>query len=296
MISLCIKINDNEVLDFLMNEINKTTISKITCKKHRFKVYENVIVHFQGDDSEAFLDFISTVITNAITLFFEDRLVKDLIDLNYFYFNAPDKKVIFEEYNLLKSNKLKKNPKLYPKNSLTDDIDIVNNSLFFDSIFPCVKNYVRYNKVLLLTGFVNFRLKSYVSSLEDLVSEAVNQYVVDKEYLKFVDMLRGYVSSKIPKNIVLNLIYVNSEGILVTDSGEFVELEDFSSSYFSDISFSKNDYILNTLVGLIPSKIIVHLISPKDQFIKTIELIFEDKVQICAGCELCNAYKLLNLH
>lgn len=280
MISLCIKINDNEVLDFLMNEINKTTISKITCKKHKFKVYENVIVHFQGDDVEAFLDFISTVITNAITLFFEDRLVKDLIDLNYFYFSISDKKVIFDEYNLIKNNKLK-------------DTD---TSLFFDLIFPAVKEYVRSNRVLLLTGFVNFRLKNYVSSLEDLVAEAVNQYVVDKEYLKFVDMLRGYVSSKIPKNIVLNLIYVNSEGILVTDSGEFVELADFGSSYFSDISFSKNDYILNTLVGLIPSKIIIHLISPKDQFIKTIELIFENKVQICAGCELCNAYKLLNLH
>lgn len=292
MISLCIKINDDKVLNYLMNEINKTTLSKITCKRHKFKIYENIIVHFQGEDNEVFLDYISTLITNTITLFFEDKLVKDLIDLNYFYFNAPDKKVIFEEYNLLKSNKLKKNP----KNSLTDDIDIVNNSLFFDSIFPCVKNYVRYNKVLLLTGFVNFRLKSYVSSLEDLVAEAVNQYVIDKEYLKFVDLLRGYVSSKIPKNLVLNLIYINSEGILVTEDGDFVKLEDFSSSYFSDISFSKNDYILNTLVGLIPSKIIIHLISPKDQFIKTIELIFEDKVQICAGCELCNAYKLLNLH
>ena len=152
------------------------------------------------------------------------------------------------------------------------------------------------NKVLLLTGFVNFRLKDYILSLEDLVAEAVNQYVIDKEYLKFVDLLRGYVNSKIPEDLVLNLIYVNSEGILITDDGEFVKLEDFGSSYFSDISFSKNDYILNTLVGLIPSKIMIHLISPKDQFIKTIELIFEDKVEYCTGCELCNAYKLLNLH
>lgn len=280
MISLCVKINDNRVLDYLTNEINKTTISKVTCKRHKFKVYENVIVHFQGDDSEGFFNYISTVITNAITVFFEDKLIQDLIDLNYFYFSTSDKKVIFEEYNLLKNNKL--------KNKAT--------SLFFDLIFPRVKEYVSSNQVLLLTGFVNFRLKDYISALEDLVAEAVNQYVIDKEYLKFVDLLRGYVNSKIPQNLVLNLIYVNSEGILVTNSGEFVELEDFGSSYFSDISFSKNDYILNTLVGIIPSKIMVHLISPKDQFIKTIELIFEDKVEICTGCELCNAYKLLNLH
>ncbi len=287
MISLCIKINNDDVLDYLVNEINKTTISKITCKRHKFKVYENVIVHYQGDDCESFFNYISTAITNAITLFFEDRLVRDLIDLNYFYFSIPDKKVIFEEYKLLKSNRLKKSSTL--SNNKED-------SLFFNLVFPSVKEYVMSNKVLLLTGFVNFRLKDYILSLEDLVAEAVNQYVIDKEYLKFVDLLRGYVNSKIPEDLVLNLIYVNSEGILITDDGEFVKLEDFGSSYFSDISFSKNDYILNTLVGLIPSKIMIHLISPKDQFIKTIELIFEDKVEYCTGCELCNAYKLLNLH
>lgn len=288
MISLCIKINDDNVLDYLVNEINKTTISKVTCKRHKFKVYENVIVHFQGDDFESFFDCISTVVTNAITLFFEDKLIKDLIDLNYFYFNAPDKKVIFEEYKLLKNNRQK---------NITDNSTISsNNSLFSYLIFPAVKEYIVSNRILLLGGFINFRLKKYISSLEDLVAEAVNQYVIDKEYLKFVDLLRGYVNSKIPKDLVLNLIYINSEGILITDAGEFVKLEDFGSSYFSDISFSKNDYILNTLVGIIPSKIMIHLVSPKDQFIKTIELIFEDKVEFCTGCELCNAYKLLNLH
>lgn len=280
MISLCIKINDDEILNYLIKEITRTTISKITYKRRKFKIYDGLIIHFQGNDSDSFLNFISQVLTDAIVLFFEDNLVKDLIDLNYFYFSIADKKVIFEEYQLLKKNKLKGK----------------NKSLFSDLIFPCVKEYISSNRTLLLTGFVNFRLKNYISALEDLTADAVNQYVIDKEYLKFVDLLRGYVDSKIPNDLVLNLIYVNSEGILITDSGEFVELEDFGSSYFSDISFSKNDYILNTLVGTLPSKIVVHLISPKDQFIKTIELIFEDKVTICSGCELCNAYNLLNLH
>lgn len=283
MISLCIKINDDKISNYIIKEITRTTLSKITYKRRKFKIYDGLIIHFQGTDSESFLNFISQILTNAIVLFFEDNLVKDLIDLNYFYFSIPDKKVIFEEYKLLKKNKLKgKNKK--------------ENSLFYNLIFPCVKEYISSNRTLVLNGFVNFRLKNYISSLEDLVADAVNQYVIDKEYLKFVDLLKGYVNSKIPNDLVLNLIYVNSEGILINDSGEFVELEDFGSSYFSDISFSKNDYILNTLVGTLPSKIIIHLISPKDQFIKTIELIFEDKVTICTGCELCKAYKMLNLH
>ena len=113
---------------------------------------------------------------------------------------------------------------------------------------------------------------------------------------KHVELLNDYVVSKLPNNITLNLIYINSEGILLTDNGEYVKLEEFNSEYLSDITFSKNDYILNTLVGLLPSKIIIHLVSPRDQFIKTVELIFEEKVEICEGCELCNAYNLLKLH
>ena len=69
----------------------------------------------------------------------------------------------------------------------------------------------------------------------------------------------------------------------------------FSSDYMSDISFSSNDYALNTLIGKLPQTIHLHLISPKDEFINTLELIFGEKIKICDGCEICNAYKLLNL-
>jgi len=49
----------------------------------------------------------------------------------------------------------------------------------------------------------------------------------------------------------------------------------------SDISFSNNDYILNTLLSILPSKIIIHLQNNYiDEFINTLALIFENKVEI----------------
>ena len=83
--------------------------------------------------------------------------------------------------------------------------------------------------------------------------------------------------------------------MLLSEEGNLIDLEVFDSKYLSDITFCNNDYVLNTLVGLIPYKINLHLISPKDNFIKTIELIFGDKVVYCQGCNLCSAYKILNL-
>ena len=131
--------------------------------------------------------------------------------------------------------------------------------------------------------------------MEDLLQEAVNQFVLDKEYIEFINLLKGYVDSKVPNNKVVNLVYVNSEAILLSSDGNLIELDLFDSKYLSDITFCNNDYVLNTLVGILPSKIILHLVSAKDVFIKTVELIFGDKVSVCPGCELCTAYKMLNL-
>jgi len=286
MISLCIKINDDNVLDYLVNEINKTTISKVTCKRHKFKVYENVIVHFQGDDFESFFDCISTVVTNAITLFFEDKLIKDLIDLNYFYFNAPDKKVIFEEYKLLKNNRQK---------NITDNSTISsNNSLFSYLIFPAVKEYIVSNRILLLGGFINFRLKNYLSILENVVDDAVNSFIIEKEYTEFVSLLKMYINSQSPNCQMLHLIYSNESSILLDENKDIINISDdiFKAKYLSDITFSSNDYALNTLLNLLPKKIYIHLINNYiDEFIQTLILIFENRIEICTDCDICNLYK-----
>ena len=118
---------------------------------------------------------------------------------------------------------------------------------------------------------------------------------MDKEYLEFVSLLKIYVDSKIPEPITINLIYVNQESILLDEIGNMVKNEDFNSEYLSDITFSQNDFALNTLIGKLPQKIILHLISPKDEFINTLELIFGERIKTCDGCEICSAYKLLNL-
>ena len=65
-----------------------------------------------------------------------------------------------------------------------------------------------------------------------------------------------------------------------------------SRKYLSDISFSNNDYVLNTLLNLIPKKIYIHLIDNNtDEFINTVKLIFENRVKICSDCSICKLYK-----
>ncbi len=69
----------------------------------------------------------------------------------------------------------------------------------------------------------------------------------------------------------------------------------FDAKYLSDISFSSNDYCLNTLLNLLPSKLHIHLVDNfEDEFITTLKLIFENRVYICNDCDICRVYRLTN--
>lgn len=271
MVSLCIKDANSNVQSFLMNKISQSEIPNIYYSKHNFKIYKNVIIHYSGKEIEKFYNFVSNIISDTIIAFYEPKIIKRLIYSEYFYFDLNDKKAILDEYY------------------------IVSKKCEDRNICPEISKYIKENKSIILNGFVNFRLANYISALDELLENAVSKFVLDKEYLEFVSLLRVYVDSKIPEPINVNLIYANEEALLLDEKGNIIEIEDFNSEYLSDISFSQNDYALNTLIGKLPQKIIIHLISPKDEFINTLELIFGDKIKICEGCEICSAYKLLNL-
>ena len=270
MISICIKENNLLLLDYLINEIEESNFDNIKYSKHSFKLYDNLIIHYLGENNEIFFDFISKLISKAIIQFYEEINVKKLINFDYFYFEKNDRKIIFDEYKLL-------------INKISD----FEKEQKFTLIYSPLRSFIKSNKAIVLEGFINFRLKEYNEYLRSLLQEAVNQFILDKEYIEFVNLLKGYVDSKIPDNKEVNLIYVNNEALLLSEDGNIIDLDIFDSKYLSDITFNNNDYVLNTLVGLIPCKINLHLVSPKDNFIKTIELIFGDKVQYCQAREQC---------
>ena len=67
----------------------------------------------------------------------------------------------------------------------------------------------------------------------------------------------------------------------------------FNAKYLSDITFSSHDYILNTLLTLLPQKIFIHLIDPTlDEFINTLQLVFEGRIEFCTECPICKLYNI----
>ena len=277
MKSICIKTNNSNLLDYLLNELNYIEIEPVYISSNKFKNYQNVIVHYRGNDNKKFIHEISCILSCLVLDELEEKFLKNIIQKNYFYFNSNEREHILE---------------------ICFDTFSNDFNTYFDKRYNCLINnfegYLMGNKSIVLSGFINFRLKNYMSILEDVVDEAVNAFVIEKEYFEFVSLLKMYINSQNTNCELVHLVYNNENSVLLDENKKVINISDdiFKAKYLSDISFSSNDYALNSLLTLLPKKIYVHLIDNcVDEFIHTIGLIFENRVEICTDCNICKIYK-----
>ena len=277
MKSVCIKTNNSILLDYLLNELNYIEIEPIIISSNEFKHYKNIIIHYRGNDDDKFIHEISCILSCLVIDELEEFFLKNILLKNYFYFDSNERKRIIE---------------------ICFDIFTDDFNECFDKKYNCLVkdffNYLNQNSSIVLTGFINFRVKDYLMILENIVDEAVNNFIIEKEYFEFVSLLKMYVNSQISNCNMVHLVYNNQDSILLDENKNIINISDdiFKAKYLSDITFSSNDYALNTLLTLIPKKIYIHLINNCiDEFIHTLGLIFENRVEICTDCNICKIYK-----
>ena len=277
MKSICIKTNNENLLNYLLNELNYIEIKPVLISTNKFKNYKNIIIHYSGNDNQKFIHEVSCILSCLVIDELEEKFIKQSLIKNYFYFDSEERKHIIEICFEI----------------FTDDFN-----LYFDKKYNCLINdfefYLTNNKSIVLDGFLNFRIKDYLKILENVVDEAVNNFVIEKEYLEFISLLKMYINSQNSNCDIVHLVYTNETSILLDKDKNIINVSDdiFKAKYLSDISFSSNDYALNTLLTLIPKKIYIHLINNCiDEFIHTLSLIFENRVEICTDCSICKIYK-----
>lgn len=279
MKSFCIKTNNQKIIHYLLKNLETFSLENIYFIHKKFSHYQNVIIHYKGNAQSLFLGSLADLLTNCILLFYEPILLKRLLNFHYFYFDEFEKKQI-------------------EKNCYEHILSEENSSLKYrkEEIWTSVLSYIHENKSMILDGFVSFRLEQYHQTLEEIMDYSVNQYIIEKEYTEFINLLKLYIESKESISSIVHLVYTNGESILLNQDKNIIRLEDniFNAKYLSDISFSSNDYALNALLTLLPKKIEIHLIGYEDEFINTLKLIFGTRISICTDCNLCRTYRVLN--
>ena len=207
MKSFCIKTNNNAILEYLLDKLDYLELEEVKYSKNKFKIYSNIIVHYIGEKISFFDEKLSSIITDTILKFYKEKMIKKIINFDYFYFEEYEKKIIIQNC-----------------------CEIIESSEY-----------------------------EQISKEKEYIHEAVLQYVIEN------------------KNIVP------------------LCKEIYNAKFLSDIIFSENDYALNTLLTLLPQRIEIHLLDSEDEFIKTVKLIFEDRVYICRECNICRTYKMIKM-
>ena len=208
-------------------------------------------------------------------------MIKNILISNYFY---------FDDFEILKILNI------CEENLCDEEYSLVNRQL---ALFDAFYDYISTHHSIILTGFINFRLYHYREILENLVDFSVNQFIIEKEYFEFISMLKLYINAQPTLIEKVHVVCVDYDMILLDENLDVIDIDknSLNAKYLSDVSFSNNDYILNTLLTLLPKHIYLHTVSASANFdfINTLKLIFENRITVCNDCSICHLYKNLKV-
>lgn len=281
MNSLCIKTNNDTILEYLQNEFSEFNMLNVFYSCNEFKSYKNIIIHYTGIDTELFYNKLATLLSYLVIDNFENDIIKNILKSNYFY---------FDDFEILKILNI------CDENRCDDEYSLINRQLI---LFDTFYEYISHHHSIILSGFINFRLYNYKELLENLVDFSVNQFIVEKEYFEFISLLKLYINSQPTLIDKIHIVCTENDIILLDENLNVINIDkdSLNAKYLSDISFSNNDYILNTLLNLLPKHIYLHTISAQlnFDFINTLKLVFENHIILCNDCSICKLYKNLKL-
>lgn len=158
MKSICIKTNNQEIIEYLIETFEKLPIN-CCISNYRFKKYDNVIIHDLDKNEEIFCETVALVLKSTIEKFYEKDIIKKFIKRNYFYLDEIEQEYVFKISNQI----------MYLPDNKIGYKNRVLKEIFLD--------YITKNKSIVLDGFMNFRAKKYKDLLENIVEVSVVSFL-----------------------------------------------------------------------------------------------------------------------
>ncbi|WP_139491655.1 putative sporulation protein YtxC [Brevibacillus dissolubilis] len=156
-------------------------------------------------------------------------------------------------------------------------------------IYRTVVEYLQEENEMNLDGFIRFRLKDYWAELYEAMQSGIDQYVQDKEYQEFVELLRYFVSMQETRYPLVHVVEDKQKQFLLYDeTDELIPLEEIEAVLgLSEQECREEDYLVSALITLAPEKIILHLDEEKQALLETLRSIFGKRISICNTCAYC---------
>lgn len=293
---LSIGVNEysNESIDYLVKQLNDIKNKKINIKTTLLKSPESRVIVCKLKENKIINTFTennfnilklhaSSVLSEYIVRYYEEKLLIRIININYCYFSTPEKKQILKHaINNINSSELKYG------------LTLINRK---EIILKKIIEYLDTSNEIILDGFVNFRIKEYIKELEDIVDKAVDSFLMEKEYQEFIKLLRYFVDLQEPKIEAVHIISLDNKYLILDNRYNEITndcIEDFLNEIPEEGDINYDDLLVSSLITMAPLRIYIHFSEriKNRELLDTIKNVFINKVIICKGCQMCRMGKI----
>lgn len=273
---------ENEI-NCLIEELKKYDINIFLIKEEKESLsFYKLYYELNNEEGKIFIkNKLSEVISEIIIDFWEPKVIYEILNKFHFYLKPEDRVRTYEIAVKILSEK-KEQTLMIP--------DYFERK---EKIKQKVREFIEDSEVLIIEGFINFRLKSYIEVIEDAVDKAVDELLIEKEYKDFITLLKFFVKNLEPKKEVVNLFFKGKEILLLDADLKDIKDAEIEKLLEQNGILSKDDILISLLINLSPKKIVIHgeISEGKKDVFDAILNIFEERVTICENCILCSKVK-----
>ncbi|AZO95727.1 putative sporulation protein YtxC [Halocella sp. SP3-1] len=267
----------NEIKDKLQQKLGQSLIFA----EEESKGYTLFKIDFEQNKKINALEYIAGIIADIVIDSLEIKFITRIIRHKYQQFSGDERDKIQE----LTLNRL--NEEGMRKNKLRPD-EMFNKLVRKQEVMKEIQKYFNKNQDINIEGFVRFRLKDYISDLNCAVEEAVDDYIIEKEYNEFIELLKYFVDLQEPRISMVHVLQKEDKSFQIYDKlGNKINneyLEGYLSEMF-DEDVEHEDLLISALINVAPVKIILHFDDSETE--ETVKKIFGDRVEVCTGCQMC---------
>lgn len=156
-----------------------------------------------------------------------------------------------------------------------------------------VYNEIKEKQTLNIEGWLQFRLGKYKILLKDILEQFIEEYMTKKEVVTFIKFMRDVSLLAVPLEEEIHVVYEMEGKVQIYNKGlknvTGYYIKKYCKDLLLDSTLTREDLLLHVLITICPKNITIHRREnmKTKQFMNTLEIIFEENIRYCEGCDFC---------
>ncbi len=157
-------------------------------------------------------------------------------------------------------------------------------------IYDETEQYLSRHDYLNIHGLILFRLDDWLAYLRNCLDQAVDEFLMEKEYQEFIKLLKYFVQLQEPRVYQVHVTLDELGNLLLLDQNQNQVEGPEQGVPWEYLDDDKDDMLVSTLITVAPQRVVLHrqvyLKFPKAT--DTLKHVFEKRVVLCKRCKICH--------